>query len=880
MAEDMLRVIVYDRTDTYVCDLDPTQILDLKSTSEVNGEHSLTIKTTQELAKTDRLVIRDAMGVWHEYVVDGIVGEHGSRKVGGVVHEYHAVWSIQYDLSATYIDTNVGIVPGHPSVPHSARDALEAALSGTSRWSIGTITVTDSGSASFYRRSGWEGMQTVTENWGGEVDVTITVGASGVTGRAVNLLEHVGASTAVRRFDYGGDVSRIKRTVSDDVWPCRIVPLGKASETEAGGYSRRPTIASVNGGIPWLEDSSATPYVKVPDGQGGWEYPTSIIKNDVYADPADLKAWAQANIGKYTRPQVSYEADVVQLVKAGLNPHGVALGDEVIVVDRDFGADGLAISARVVKMVQSLLDSTDLKLTIGNAKLTLAGQLGTMSREIQRASDNATGMSTYQSTASFLSDLIGRLNGEINATGGYTYITEGEGIRTYDVAVSDPLVGAEASYATDVRGGTIRLANTKTAQGEWIWRTVLVSGHIAADMVTAGQITAGYIGSAASGNYWDLDAGTLTISADIRAGGLNNQNGTITVYNSSGDVIGSIDNDGVVFSLSVPYYASGSTSTDKNGVTVENGIAIAAGGNTYADLTGATLSSGVTANLVGLRVENERAGTARDRILIIPCHLTSSSSNSYHSTIAASGNLDVIPFYEGGVGSGALRLRKNKSRIEYSDSSYSAQSYVECVSTGAQISGKTVTVGSNVGTGNTVSVIANASCKEISATKVTVSGSLTVSGTKNRAVRTKDYGNRLLYSDETPSPTFTDYGSGTLGEDGLCYVEVDDVFAETARTDLAYQVFLQACGRGELWVAEKRPTHFIVAGEPGLAFDWMMKARQAGYENERMEDMDLRDGRDAELGEEPDVADAYAEELALVCDPGDYYGQIYDTEAA
>ena len=145
----------------------------------------------------------------------------------------------------------------------------------------------------------------------------------------------------------------------------------------------------------------------------------------------------------------------------------------------------------------------------------------------------------------------------------------------------------------------------------------------------------------------------------------------------------------------------------------------------------------------------------------------------------------------------------------------------------------------------------------------TVSGSLTVSGTKSRKVSTDDYSDRLLYAYETPSPMFGDLGSGTIGEDGLCYVEIDDIFTETARADLAYQVFLQKCGEGDLWVDSKAPTHFIVRGTPGLRFDWELKAKQLGFETLRLEDADL--GYEYEY----DGVDesAYADEL-------DWIGQV------
>lgn len=490
----MDRIMVFNRLDAYLCDLDPKKVHGLRSVEEVNGEHALTITTTHQLEKTNRIVLKDGMGYWHEYVVTGIGDSHETDE--GLVTEYYCVWSIQYDLSGTFVDNQYGcgIVPGHASVPHPVQDALTIALSTTNRWQIGTVNVTSMAAASFYRRSGWEAIQTVIEKWGGELQVTIDVGQSGVEARYVDLLEHVGASSATRRFDYGHDVASIKRTVSDEVWPCRIIPLGASQETDEGGYTRRPTIESVNSGVMWLEDAEVVPLTRMPDGNGGWEYPTVIVENDTYEVPADLKAWALANITDYTRPRVTYEASVVQLARAGMNPHGVALGDEVVVVDREFGSDGLRITARVVRQECNLLDPTDTVLTIGNISDKLSGQLADLSRQVSEVAEQVASASSYQSSTEYVSRLLERINDEANATGGFTYITEGQGIRTYDVAVTDPLVGTEASSVVEVKGGTIRIANTKTAQGQWEWKTIFTSGYVNAEVIRAiGLLTGSHV---------------------------------------------------------------------------------------------------------------------------------------------------------------------------------------------------------------------------------------------------------------------------------------------------------------------------------------------------------------------------------------------------
>lgn len=113
-------------------------------------------------------------------------------------------------------------------------------------------------------------------------------------------------------------------------------------------------------------------------------------------------------------------------------------------------------------------------------------------------------------------------------------------------------------------------------------------------------------------------------------------------------------------------------------------------------------------------------------------------------------------------------------------------------------------------------------------------GDLTVHGTKSRSATTKNYSERLLYCYETPSPMFGDVGEGVIGEDGLCYVSIDPVFAETVNTN-QYQVFLQAYGDGKCFVKERKSSYFVVQGEIGLAFGWEIKAKQSGYEQHRLD---------------------------------------------
>lgn len=807
MANDLPRLMLFDHEDTFIRDLDPDSVWRAYTIYEVNGEHSLTIETTDELAEGDRIVWRDGMLLWHEHVVTGQVSE---RNVGGVVvHSYWCAWSLQYDLANTFVSAMPGTV-----TPVGPRAALEAALGGTSRWTVGTVSQGGTNGTSMFRMSGWEAMQELVEAWGGEVSATITVGASGVTSRQVNLLAHEGNETPTRRFDYAGDLSGIKRTLPEQPWAARVIPLGKAQQTEGGGYGRRTTIESVNGGVMWLQNASVVPYVRVPDGQGGWEVPVRKVETDAYDDPAALKAWAEDHLEEWTTPQASYEADVVQLTRAGLDAQGVALGDEIVVVDHTFGPSGIAIQGRALRIEEDLRDPAQTRITVSALRDTLGDELDGLARQVNTLSRHSADTSEYQATAAYLSALLARINGEANLTGGYAYITEGQGIRTYDRPVTDPLVGAEATKVVEIKGGTIRIADSRTSGGDWDWRTVFVAGHIAAELVTAAQITAGYIGSAESGNYWDLDSGELNINnGSIRL--------TMDGYRQGSKFIAELAN---FTTTSFVLNPEGSEETYK-------GLHM----YTTNDFRNDDVYLLITQTISG----STTAGARRSAALV------STGSLILAPAINDVNNVGHIDLYHETGNFGIVGGRANSYKTHtYTQGGTLYHAYAP--PSGSYSTQLFVTGGTSATT-----------------THLKVFGKFTATGTKSRLVDTDHYNDRLLYCDETPSPTFTDFGSGRTDEDGLCYVEVDDVFAETARTDMAYQVFLQACGKGELWVEEKTPSYFVVHGTPNLAFDWQLKAHQKGYELERMEtqSMETMANEDVELTFGAAVAESYSYEL-------------------
>ena len=117
---------------------------------------------------------------------------------------------------------------------------------------------------------------------------------------------------------------------------------------------------------------------------------------------------------------------------------------------------------------------------------------------------------------------------------------------------------------------------------------------------------------------------------------------------------------------------------------------------------------------------------------------------------------------------------------------------------------------------------------------VVIDGFLSVKGQKNRLVATENFGDRLLNAYETAECYFGDINEAIIGEDGEVKVELDEVFLETVNTTETYHVFLTKYGEGDCYVSERHEKYFVIKGTPNLSVGFEIKAKQRGYEKERL----------------------------------------------
>lgn len=478
---------------------DITSITKAVSTCAVDGTDTLDITTLDGgVEKNDRLLYLDGKGLWHEYIVQSVETQ---RDEGKPVTTAYCVNSIA-ELGSVYILDKRG---RKTPAPERAKVALE-----DTRWDVGTVgngTIRHCADLNFYHQSVLKSLQDITKAYGLEIETSVTVENGKVTARTVNLLEQRGNHNAERRFEYGCDLKSVKRTLIAEQVITRLYAWGKGEEktdedgNTTGGYSRRIGIKEINGGVPYVDDVEAQKYWGVLEGDAVF---------DDCDDRNELLKLAQARLAQISKPQVAYEADVVNLGRAGFDAHGVSVGDSVQIVDTTF-TPPIRVEGRVLKIEEDLLDSVDAaRITLGNISESYTQKRRTQEQKLDALIAQSDEWNAVADGSSlYVRDLIEHVNTVLNARGGYTYFTPNTGLLVYD---KDK--GKNPTTVTHIGGGFWRIADSKKPNGDWDWKNVC-DGH----GLFANRIYTGILSDAQGRNFWNLDTGEFSLQASVKIGG-------------------------------------------------------------------------------------------------------------------------------------------------------------------------------------------------------------------------------------------------------------------------------------------------------------------------------------------------------------------------
>ena len=751
---------------------------------------------------------------------------------------------------------NIGVRDYLTNVIKIHNDQVEA----RKHFTVGRVTVEDAND-SLYRFSNWETTREtlkdkLSDRLGGHFIIRHENG--------IRFLDYLDDddyySRCTQQIKFGKNLLSFARNFdATDLATC-IIPLGTTlEESSIEGLDERLTIKEVNGGKDYVTDDAAVAaYGKI--------YKT-IIFDDITL-PANLKTKGQ----KYLT-QTQYEKMVLECKAIDLN-----------FTDEEFERFTLGSLVRCVSKPHALdawYPVTKQRFYLTNFKkntITLGDESSNVSYTSSNRETTATFREDLETYRTGLTERIKKAHSDFKIA-----IDNANGLFSTEVEQEN---GSTITYyhnKKDLESSSIRLvfndagfAVSNNAGEDWYG--IQVDGKFLADILYAYGVSAGWINTGvlrvtdAKGKevlYVNVDTGVVRIVAD-------------DFSLTSGETIGSIASS--VAKSEAEAAIEGQTQKDifdkltnngknqgiylKNGVLYINGTYMEIGkisskdGRVYFDLDNnelhcdmlvSTSNSAIVAR-VGTGYQGGSTGTSSGGGYSITGMLIYSTTNPKYSIALVPGSSDSDPdqirsgknglkiqciVQQGGgsrdTGRAGMTITPNGYTMICGQQT-NANTNASTVEGSGTTQGMIIIEPYYTGYGTTyqsaggIKLRGNVYCnRTIEAT------ALSVSGTKNRIAKTENYQERMLYCYEMPSPMFGDIGEAQTDENGDCYVDIDDIFNETIRSDIEYQVFLQKEGPGEIWIEEKTGLFFHVKGTPDLKFAWELKAKQAGYETERLE---------------------------------------------
>lgn len=495
-----MRYMIFDRCGNPLGDL-PYAIKAIR-TRATDGTDTLDITTIGEINKDERIAFKDSMGRWAEYLCQST---QTARAAGMPVTVAYCAGGIA-ELSRTYIEDK-------RNRNANAKACLAKALEGT-RWTVGTVetgTITGTANLAFYHCTVLDAIQKTADTYGLEVQTEYQPDPTGnqIGRRIIHLVEHRGSTNTTKRFEYGKDLTQIKRDIDSGDVITRLYGWGKGieqtnEEGEAtGGYSRKISFADVNNGKPYVQDDQALANWGIVGADGTRHHSEAAVDFPDCEDPKELLNLTKAALKTRTTPVVSYTADVTALGQAGYDPEGTDVGDSVQIIDTSFTTP-LRLEGRILQIEEDLAGSlADTKITLGNIRQSYTQRLAAQQQALDKlVSNSGAWNSAAGGTGPYMKDLIDRINQIMNATGGYTYLKPGQGIYVYDKPIDQ-----HPTQVIQIGGGYWRCASSRNANGDWNWRSLANGKGLFADAIYTGLLS-----DAAGYNSWNLDTGIFSMT--------------------------------------------------------------------------------------------------------------------------------------------------------------------------------------------------------------------------------------------------------------------------------------------------------------------------------------------------------------------------------
>lgn len=543
-------LLIQDFNNNLLAYLDPAECSVCYTDKELNGQNLMYITTdrtqyaAQFLVKNNRVMFfQHNKNKWQEYIISETTMYDEAIEV-----------QLESSLYATFQNWIEFVDITGNTVINGMQKAFTAAMP-TPQWSPGRSDIT----GSYYMQRTRTNLKAWIFDWvakvGGELEEEITIVNNKVV-RKVNILSSIGADLGKTLYD-DRDLTDINIKDPSRTIYTAAFGYGKMLDINDTGESQPTTfkdiVWTVAGGDP-VDKPLGQEWVALPDEykqKFGYYDINNVLQHSMgsYKEegvevPSELLRRTYDFLIDNVSDKTEYSISAIDLFALTNESIELNLGDMIGIEVKQLNYKHFRL--KTIRYKESLIDSSENDFELNNTTSTIADILVDNDSQISDLKDRVDGLIGGTLTGSVLN----KWNEEINKDAAYfTFASPQDGLVVYNANTV-----TAATKATQLKGGSLRISNTKTS-GQFNWTTVLTGDGIIATAIYTGIL---------AGNMFDLDLdsgivkmGTrnasgiianpsLQLNADgsinMKIGGADLSTTITNINNTIGDLNTSVDN--------------------------------------------------------------------------------------------------------------------------------------------------------------------------------------------------------------------------------------------------------------------------------------------------------------------------------------------------
>lgn len=457
---------MFDKNEELITVVDPEYLLESEQTQELNGLITTIVSApySKELESAFYIGSRDIddNNIFWLYKVDKRTKEKNNIVLNGT-------YSLFDDLKAYDV-----IRDKRPSNT-SALVGINTVLEG-SRWQVGNITSTHTGTANWYYVSRLEAFWEYLENWNVEFKPRMTFSKGKITGRYIDIVDKL-SNDYGKWYEYGDKLLQVTAEQASDSLYTAFVGRGKGEES-GDGYGRRigfeKIVWTTASGNPvnkplnqdYVEIPSATELYGYSDGKPRM---TVVIFEDI-EDSVQLIQQTYDYALNECRPKLQLKANVLE--------EGVSELGETCTIIRD--DRGIRYKTRVFKLTRNFLNKKQRTAEFGDEIVQSTAQRNSNTAKVIKKQE--------QQFIAWMDALQQELLDSYFNEDGYNYDLKAG--NEYDLpggfySFNAP-IDQNPTKLIYMGAGSLAIANSKNPDGSWNFRTWGTGDGFTADLINAG----------------------------------------------------------------------------------------------------------------------------------------------------------------------------------------------------------------------------------------------------------------------------------------------------------------------------------------------------------------------------------------------------------